>query len=69
MEENKMSEDMMITKTFSIKLSQFQIIEKLAQAKDKSRSEIIREAFDLYESMNRDEIEKAIKQLDNKGSA
>lgn len=63
-----MSDDMMITKTFSIKLSQFQTIEKLAQAKDKSRSEIIREAFDLYESMNRDEIEKAKKQLDQKGS-
>ena len=46
-----------------------QKIEKLAKAKDKNRSEIIREAFELYESMNRDEIEKAIKQLEEKGSA
>lgn len=60
--------DMMITKTFSIKLSQFQTIEKLARFNDKSRSEIIREALDLYEGMNRDEIEKAKKELDQKGS-
>ncbi|MFW6310786.1 MAG: ribbon-helix-helix protein, CopG family [Nanoarchaeota archaeon] len=58
-----MAEDMMITKTFSIKLSQFQTIDKIAKANDKSRSEIVREAFDLYESMNRDEIEKAKKKL------
>jgi len=64
-----MSDDMMITKTFSIKLSQFQTIDKLSKAKDKSRSEIVREAFDLYESMNRDEIEKAKKELDKEGSA
>ncbi len=64
-----MSDDMMITKTFSIKLSQFQTIDKLSKAKDKSRSEIVREAFDLYESMNRDEIEKAKKELENEGSA
>ena len=53
--------DVHITRTFSIKLSQLEAINMVSDFSDKNSSAVLRDAIDLYLTMNRDLVEKAKK--------
>ncbi|MFW6008335.1 MAG: hypothetical protein ACOCP8_03625 [archaeon] len=54
--------DMFTTKTFSLKLSQLQLMDELSQFTGKNYSELFRDMFDTYIALNQDLVRKAKKE-------